>query len=107
LLRGLKLFLATLDRFPNRATFNRFQILLSHWLFLRSRFKLRDGFTTRYHLPINRCGPREPKIANSDGAVLIQENIGRLNIPVHYTGGVHEIHGAEDVVKDMHNLAHA
>jgi hypothetical protein len=26
---------------------------------------------------------------------------------VHYTGGVHEIHGAEDVVKDMHNLAHA
>ena len=46
----------------------------------------------------NWLGPGEAEVTDLDLAVSINENVGRLDVSVHYVGGMQEVKGAEEVV---------
>ena len=46
----------------------------------------------------------EPEVANSNIALLIDKDIGRLDIPMNHMRWMHKMHGANDVVNYDQNV---
>lgn len=49
-------------------------------------------------------GSREPEVAEPYAAVMVDQDVGRLNVPMHDACRVQEVHGAEHIINEIDNM---
>jgi hypothetical protein len=52
-------------------------------------------------------GPGESKVAQLNTAILVNQDVGRLEVPVHDASRVEEVNAAEHVVGQVQHLVDA
>ena len=48
--------------------------------------------------------PSKPKVTDFDVAVIVDEDILRLNIPMHHSSCMEQVKGAEKLVEDLQHV---